>query len=60
MTTKHTQAGWVAALRRVFPTFLRDRHYASINQPARSAPPKMEPISKIVADAGRNSTTPAD
>lgn len=60
MTSKLPQAGWIVALRRVFPGLLRDRHYASINEPARSAAPKMEPIAKIVADAGRNSTTPAD
>jgi hypothetical protein len=58
MTSKYSERGWIATVRNVLPWFLRNRHYASINPPA--TPQKLEPIARIVADAGRNSTTPAD
>lgn len=57
MTSKFTERRWAALLRRAFP-WVRDRHFASITSPI--TPQKMEPIAKIVADAGRNSATPAD
>jgi hypothetical protein len=59
MSPRFPEHGWLAALRRVFPGLARRRHYASTNQPSAAAQ-KLEPIAKIVADAGRNSTTPAD
>jgi hypothetical protein len=48
------------SVRRVFPRLLRDRHYAAIDARPTRPPLKLEPIAKILADAGRDSTTLAD
>jgi hypothetical protein len=60
MTSLFSERRWVVAARRLFPWFRRDRHYAELNKSPPAAPQKMAPISRIVADAGRNSTTAAD
>lgn len=59
MSSNNQRDHWTAALRRVFPWLGRERHYASISEPSAVAP-KLKPIKKIVADAGRSAGTPAD
>lgn len=59
MTSRFSDRRWIVVARRLFPWFRRERHYAELNKAAAS-PQKMAPISRIVADAGRNSTTAAD
>ena len=50
---------WLAQLRRVFPVFGRERHFADVSAD-RQAAQKMTPIAKVMADAGRESTTRTD
>lgn len=50
---------WLASVRRTFTSLLRRKHYANTGTHGR-ARPKLEPIEKIVADAGRESATLAD
>lgn len=50
---------WLAQLRRILPMLGRERHFANVTGD-RPAGQKLTPIAKVMADAGRNSTTPAD
>lgn len=50
---------WFAGARQMFASLLRRKHYAVTGAHGRPKP-KLEPIEKIVADAGRDSTTLAD
>lgn len=59
MSSNNPKTHWSAALRRVFPWLGRERHYASISTPIAAAP-KLEPIAKTVAEAGRSAGTAAD
>ncbi len=59
MTNETSKRGWVAQIRRVFPAFGRARHFARISEDRQGAQ-KMTPIAKVLADAGRESTTLAD
>lgn len=61
MTSNITGRRWIAALRSAFPWFAveRRRYVASIKTPTATTS-KLTPIEKVVADAGRNSATPAD
>lgn len=49
---------WLAQLRRALPSFWPRRN--SLNLPASQQAQKLTPIAKVLAEAGRNSTTPAD
>ncbi len=49
----------LARLRLLFPWFSRRRYFVE-RASTRSAAQKLTPIAKVLADAGRDSTTPAD
>ena len=59
MTTDPANRTWLAQLRRAFPNLFRQRLVAVI-EPERVATPKLEPIAKILSDAGRERGAPAE
>lgn len=59
MTQDFQQRSWLANVRTAMSSLWRPRHYA-VTERSTSSKPKLEPIAKVLADAGRDSTTLAD
>jgi hypothetical protein len=57
--TQHPDRSLITRLRQVFPTLFRQRHTAVIKA-ERAPTPKLEPITKILSDTGRDRGAHAD